>query len=529
MMTTKMLECDYLVVGAGASPLAFIDTLLTELPEAKVILIDKKPAPGGHWVDAYGYCKLHQPSIIYGIASKQLEGNWLKLLLTRFTLPWNHRATKQEILTYFGDFVNEKVASERIDYYPSTIYNFESSDNGLSPLGDKDYTIHYFSSVDGSASYKVKVNEKFIDGTHHECVIPHDSPLQFPVDKEVCVMTPNQIFDAFEGAKRNSMLDNKYVVLGAGKTGMDCIVYLQETMKVKPDDIAWVISNDVWVFSGSGRGTPWDWPYYLAKHNNDKEKAALALEEKGLITRINKDHTPTIFKFPMVYPKDMILLRNIKTVLRRGRVTAIRRKYNDQVSVEFENEKNVDGPWSAFAPIDKCVFVHATSPGPFNGCDADTPIFNGDNKMKLQILFAPPISFSMSMLAKFEAARSKGTLDIDFMRKLVLALGEEKSKVDEMTENGLLNILLLPLSLEQLYQPLLTQSIIFAILDKDPMVAMNWMKLNRLSFLSIPGHKSQACSNIRLLSSEENKLVESENQRKMLKLVGGKIASLEGM
>eukprot|EP00594_Rhizosolenia_setigera_P016157 CAMPEP_0178975654 /NCGR_PEP_ID=MMETSP0789-20121207/23305_1 /TAXON_ID=3005 /ORGANISM="Rhizosolenia setigera, Strain CCMP 1694" /LENGTH=47 /DNA_ID= /DNA_START= /DNA_END= /DNA_ORIENTATION= len=31
--TTSTLECDYLIVGAGAASMSFIDTLLTELPE----------------------------------------------------------------------------------------------------------------------------------------------------------------------------------------------------------------------------------------------------------------------------------------------------------------------------------------------------------------------------------------------------------------------------------------------------------------------------------------------------------------
>jgi cation diffusion facilitator CzcD-associated flavoprotein CzcO len=107
--TLQTLECDYLVVGAGAASLAFIDTLLTELPNTKVILIDKKEQPSGHWQDAYGFVRLHQPSLVYGIASKQLEGNWLKLIATKFTLPWEHRATKQELLKYFGNFVQEKI------------------------------------------------------------------------------------------------------------------------------------------------------------------------------------------------------------------------------------------------------------------------------------------------------------------------------------------------------------------------------------------------------------------------------------
>ena len=182
MSTTKqetLLECDYLVVGAGAAPLAFIDTLLTELPESKIILIDKKEAPGGHWVDAYGFVRLHQPSLVYGLASKQLEGNWGSLMFKKFMLPWKHRANKQEMLTYFSDFVNEKVASQQMDFYPNSVFNFEKSENDPSCLDTDEHRFHYFSSVDGSVSYKVKVNVKLIDGTHGRCIIPHGTIQNF--------------------------------------------------------------------------------------------------------------------------------------------------------------------------------------------------------------------------------------------------------------------------------------------------------------------------------------------------------------
>ena len=183
---TPLLECDYLIVGAGAAPLAFIDTLLTELPETKIILIDKKAAPGGHWVDAYGFVRLHQPSIVYGISSKQLEGNWLKLLLTKFMLPWKHRANKQQILTYFGDFVNEKVASQQVTFYPNCVYNFETNNEKhdssttistttsttITTDNNQDDGMYSFSSVDGSVTYKVKVNVKLINATDGECIIP---------------------------------------------------------------------------------------------------------------------------------------------------------------------------------------------------------------------------------------------------------------------------------------------------------------------------------------------------------------------
>jgi len=526
----KLLECDYLVVGAGAAPLAFIDTLLTELPESKIILIDKKEIPGGHWVDAYGFVHLHQPSLVYGLASKQLEGNWLKLMLSKFMFPWKHRANKDEILTYFGKFVSEKVISQQVDFYPSSIYDFEKGENG-SHFSDVDgHSFHYFSSVDGTLSYKVKVNEKLIDGTQGACIIPHDSPLQFPVDEDARVMTPNQIYDAFEGESEESklLLQNKFVVIGAGKTGMDCIIYLQRTKKVDPADIAWVISNDVWMTNLGGAGTFWDFPKYLANCDNDMQKAALAAEEKGLFVRLDKKFMPTKFRFPLILPDELKLLRNVETVIRRGRATAIVRKNNSDVRVEFGSGNS---PWTAFAPIEKCVFIHASSPGPFNDIDPETPFFTNSKKMTLNQLFFPPISYSMSTLAKIEATRRKGTLDIDFMKQLALTWGEEKLEQNECTENDLLKMLLLPTDLtKNLFQPLIVQAIVFAILDRDPMVAINWMKQNRLSFLcTLPGFKCETCDHVRLICSKAKSIGLSESDVRMLEMVGEKIKPLEGM
>ena len=47
-------ETDYLIVGAGASGLAFADTLLDET-DAHITLVDRRDKPGGHWNDAYPF------------------------------------------------------------------------------------------------------------------------------------------------------------------------------------------------------------------------------------------------------------------------------------------------------------------------------------------------------------------------------------------------------------------------------------------------------------------------------------------
>lgn len=160
MTTEHRLECDYLVVGAGAASLSFVDTLLTELPETKVILIDKKEGPGGHWINAYGFVRLHQPSRFYGIASAKLEGDSVP--------PFKHRANKNEILEYFRRFVDTKVASNQLGFFPNCVYDFQSCESDV-----QQKNLHYFRSVSGLDSYSVKVNVKLIDGTKGECIIPH--------------------------------------------------------------------------------------------------------------------------------------------------------------------------------------------------------------------------------------------------------------------------------------------------------------------------------------------------------------------
>ncbi|MSR19736.1 MAG: hypothetical protein EXR91_01975 [Gemmatimonadetes bacterium] len=51
--------------------MAFTDALLTH-SNATVTLVDRRHALGGHWIDAYSYVRLHQPSTFYGVDSVPL-------------------------------------------------------------------------------------------------------------------------------------------------------------------------------------------------------------------------------------------------------------------------------------------------------------------------------------------------------------------------------------------------------------------------------------------------------------------------
>lgn len=206
-----MLVTDYLVIGAGAASMAFIDTLLTESPDVNVTVIDRHARPGGHWNDAYDFIKLHQPSLLYGISSKQLEGNWFKLLATG-TLPWTHRASKTQILDYYQSAMDSWVQSGRVKYFPESKYDFENSDK-----------VHKFTDETSNKTYNIMVREKLINGIVGECRVPSTSPPNFSVQDGVSILTPNQVYNMHCNTgwltfRKSENAEKKFVVLGAGKT-----------------------------------------------------------------------------------------------------------------------------------------------------------------------------------------------------------------------------------------------------------------------------------------------------------------------
>ena len=70
-MEDAEIATDYLVVGAGAAGMGITDELLAH-SNASITIVDRRHAPGGHWIDAYPYVRLHQPSAFYGVSSVPL-------------------------------------------------------------------------------------------------------------------------------------------------------------------------------------------------------------------------------------------------------------------------------------------------------------------------------------------------------------------------------------------------------------------------------------------------------------------------
>ena len=217
-----MLVTDYLVIGAGAASMAFVDTLLTESSanndNVSLIIVDRHTQPGGHWNDAYGFVRLHQPSLLYGVASQKLEGSWLKLLARRGMLPWQHRASKMEILDYYQVILAKWVASGKVQYFPESSYHFEKD-------ASTDGSIHKFTDEKTNKTYQVRVREKLVNGVVGECRVPSKTPPAFPIQENIQLLTPNEVFELQKNepskwlcANPSKSTSKQYVVLGSGKT-----------------------------------------------------------------------------------------------------------------------------------------------------------------------------------------------------------------------------------------------------------------------------------------------------------------------
>ncbi len=113
-------EADYVVVGAGAMSMAFVDTILDET-DADVVIVDRYDKPGGHWRVAYDHVRLHQPSDFYGVNSTNLGEN--RIDPHGYNEGLLELASGDELREYFERVMRDKfLPSGRVTYLPNTEY-----------------------------------------------------------------------------------------------------------------------------------------------------------------------------------------------------------------------------------------------------------------------------------------------------------------------------------------------------------------------------------------------------------------------
>ena len=134
--------------------------------------------------------------------------------------------SKSQILAYYELVLKDFLATGRVKLYSLCEY-----------LGDNKFK----SLLEDGVKYEVSVRKKTIDSTYMDVRVPSMNKPKFQLAPEVNLIPINGLINIRSPWE-------KYVVLGAGKTGMDAVLFLLK-QNVEPNKIIWVMPNDAWLIN----------------------------------------------------------------------------------------------------------------------------------------------------------------------------------------------------------------------------------------------------------------------------------------
>jgi hypothetical protein len=302
----NVVEFDYLVVGAGASGMAITDELLTHT-DGSIGIVDRRSAPGGHWLEAYPFVRLHQPSSFYGVSSLPLGHDSIDAYGTN--AGFYERAGANEICAYYQRVMETRfLPSRRVRWLPSCEYD----DAG-----------RVVARLTGEAT-PVRARRRIIDTTYNEGRFPASSPPPFEVADGVQCVPAGALSDVRK-------VPDRYVIVGAGKTALDACVYLLER-GVDPDRICWIKSREgrwlnrryqqpLTLLGETYRGAALQ--FEAMAESSSIEELFARLEAVGFFLRVDPDTPATFLRGSIVSESELDLLRRIDDVVRLGHVQRI--------------------------------------------------------------------------------------------------------------------------------------------------------------------------------------------------------------
>ena len=356
-MPVESLEADYLVIGAGAMGVAFADELLASDKTARIILVDKHSRLGGHWNDAYSHVTLHQPAAFYGVNSEKLGPGGSALV------------SGAEVLNYYERVLKKLRATGRLRFFPLCTSDGDASFRSLADL---------------DLEYRVKVGRKIVDATYMKVEVPSIRPPLYPVAEGVALVPPNEL-------PRLTEPPSGYVVIGAGKTGIDAVLFLLDH-GVDPDRIQWIMPNDAWLLDRAkivpGKITESAIQRVQALERAENLKELFRIEEsQGAILRLDPNIEPSRYRCATVSLNEFQKLKRVKNIVRMGRVERV--------------ESNAIILEQGSLPIESgTLHVDCTADGLAKR--APRPVFEGD-RITLQSLLMCQQVFSASVIGHVEA------------------------------------------------------------------------------------------------------------------------------
>jgi hypothetical protein len=303
-----LINADYLVIGAGATGMAFTDALIAD-SDATVVLADRRHAPGGHWNDAYPFVRLHQPSAFYGVNSLPLGQD--RIDESGLNAGFYEQASGPEICDYFRRALDHLLATGQVTWRGSHEYVGTDS-NG------------YRLSSRATGQETVVRARKVVDATYLNTEVPARHERDFEVDPGTRVVTPSELVELADSA-------GGFTILGAGKTAMDVCTWLL-CRSVAPEDIRWVRPRDAWTLDRTF-AQPLDLvagmiqgladAYEGAAEASDVKDLYARAEGCGQIHRLDPEVEPDMFHGATLSAAEREQLRRITQVIRKGRVRRV--------------------------------------------------------------------------------------------------------------------------------------------------------------------------------------------------------------
>jgi putative NAD(P)-binding protein len=373
------VDTDYLVVGAGATGLAFVDALVAGA-DVEVTLIDREPAVGGHWLHAYPFVRLHTPSAYYGVNSLALGDDGIDQ--SGENAGYYERATGSEVREYFAAAAARLVRTQRVRLLTRHEYLGTGSDG------------EQVRDLNTGKLHEVVVRRKVVDAHYLEASIPATHARSFDVAPGARLIPVNDLPAATGSA-------SCYAVLGSGKTAADACMWLLDN-EVDPDRICWVRPRDAW-FYDRGHFQPLEQVGAIMEGISldaeagadaaDVEDLSERLEASGRLVRIDPSSRATMYRGTMLSARELEAVRQIRDVVRLGRVRRV-----EVGRLMLEHGQTDTGK--------DALYVDCTAVGLKNA--PGTPIFEPRQIILQQVRHLSP-SFNAALVGFVEAHRDDDT------------------------------------------------------------------------------------------------------------------------
>ncbi|KAJ3494257.1 hypothetical protein NLG97_g4194 [Lecanicillium saksenae] len=312
------------------------------------------------------------PSAFYGINSKNLgrdkiDGAGLNKGL--FEL-----ATSQEVVGYYNQLMSQHfLPSGRVSYFSQCEYTGDGK----------------FHSLLTGEKFQIGERARIVDATFMKVSVPAMIPPAYEVAPGVKLIAPNEL------VKLPRKYAN-YIVIGAGKTGIDaCLWFLGNG--VDPSDISWIMPRDSWLLD---REAIQPRELFAKRRFKDQKSLFLSatsatsvaglfkdLESSGQLMRLTDKVWPSMYRCATVSRLELEEIRRIQNVIRMGRVIRVERD-------EIQLQKGV------YKPNPDILYINCTADGLAKL--PTVPVFNG-RYITLQSVRVCQQVFSASFIAHVDA------------------------------------------------------------------------------------------------------------------------------